>query len=91
MKLPNFSRLVFLSVFSRGVPVKPMNIAPGSSSFIASCMLPDCVRCASSTKTKMLPLAAKSFGMAAISSRMNASSATDWSRLAVGAAELVDE
>ena len=30
---------------------------------MASCILPDCVRCASSTKTKMLPLAAKSFGM----------------------------
>ena len=44
MKLPNFSMLVVLSVLSSGVPVKPMNIAPGRSSFIASCILPDCVR-----------------------------------------------
>ena len=28
MKLPNVSIVVALSLFSRGVPVKPMNIAP---------------------------------------------------------------
>ena len=62
MKLPNISMLVSLSALSSGVPVKPMNIASGSSFFMASCILPDCVRCASSTKTKRLPLAGKSFG-----------------------------
>ena len=55
------------------MPVKPMNIAPGSSFFMASCILPDCVRCASSTKTKRLPLGAKSFGTCSRSSRMNSS------------------
>ena len=29
MKLPNVSMLVALSALSSGVPVKPMNIAPG--------------------------------------------------------------
>src|ERR1039458_4383 len=34
--------LFCLSALSSGVPVKPMNTAPGKISFIASCSLPDC-------------------------------------------------
>ncbi|SIN33127.1 Uncharacterised protein [Mycobacteroides abscessus subsp. abscessus] len=71
MNEPKVSILVALSAFNSGVPVKPMNIASGNSSFMAVCMVPDCVRCASSTKTKMFPLAWKSLGMVAWSSSMN--------------------
>ena len=60
MNEPKVSMLVALSALSSGVPVKPMNIASGRSCFMAVCILPDCVRWASSTKTKMLPLALKS-------------------------------
>src|SRR5947209_6779203 len=62
MKLPNVSMLVSLSVLSSGVPVNPMNIAPGRSCFMAACIVPDCVRCALSTKTNKL-LLARSLGL----------------------------
>ena len=68
MKEPKVSMLVALSALSSGVPVKPMNMASGSSCFMARCILPDWVRWASSTKTKKLPLALKSFGIVALSS-----------------------
>ena len=51
--------LFCLSFFSSGVPVKPINVAFGRSSFMALCSLPDWVRWASSTKTKSSPLAWK--------------------------------
>ena len=56
--------------------MKPMNIASGSSCFIASCIFPDWVRWASSTKTKRLPLARKSAGSLACSSAMKSASAS---------------
>ena len=43
---------------------------------MASCILPDWVRWASSTKTKRLPLALKSFGILAFSSAMKSASAS---------------
>ena len=78
MNDPKVSTLVALSALSSGVPVKPMNMAPGSSCFMASCILPDWVRWASSTKTNRLPLAEKSFGMKALSSLMKSAVASSW-------------
>ena len=83
--------LVALSALSSGVPVKPMNMAPGSSCFMAVCILPDCVRCASSTKTKRLPLAVKSFGILALRSLMKSPSASSRRLVVVDAAELVNQ
>jgi len=73
MNEPKVSMLVALSAFSSGVPVKPMNIAPGNSAFMALCILPDCVRCASSTKTNRLPLGANPDGTRERSSAMKSS------------------
>jgi hypothetical protein len=38
---PKVSMLRRLSLFSKGVPVKPISMASGTSAFIASCSLPD--------------------------------------------------
>jgi hypothetical protein len=57
-------------VSASGVPVKPMKVAFGRMSLMASCRSPDCVRWHSSTKTKRSPLAAKSRGSARFSSAM---------------------
>ena len=91
MKLPKVSMLVSLSAFSSGVPVKPMNIAPGSSCFIASCILPDCVRWASSTKTKRLPLAAKSVGKLGVQLGDEVGLGLVATLVVLRAAELVDQ
>ena len=58
---------------------------------MASCILPDWVRCASSTKTKMLPLAAKSFGILACEFLDEVAFAPRRGCLVLGAAELVDQ
>ena len=78
MNGPNVSMLVALSALSSGVPVKPMNMAPGSSRFMAECISPDWVRWASSTKTNRLPLAEKSFGMKALNSLMKSAATSSW-------------
>ena len=59
-----------MSCLSSGVPVKPMNTAPGSSAFIVLCSLPLWVRWHSSTKMNNSPTA----GLGCFfSSSMNAS------------------
>jgi hypothetical protein len=65
---PKISMLFFLSALRSGVPVKPMNTAPGRIAFMASCRSPDWVRWHSSTNTKRLPLALKPLGSAFFSS-----------------------
>ncbi len=52
---PKVSRLVALSCFSSGVPVKPMKTAFGSMAFITRWSLPLWVRWHSSTKTNSSP------------------------------------
>ena len=54
--------LRLLSSLRSGVPVKPIRVASGSSSRIASWSFPDCVRWHSSTKTKTSPCARNSRG-----------------------------
>ena len=58
---------------------------------MASCILPDWVRWASSTKTNRLPLAVKSLGILAFSSAMKSASASSRALVVVGASELVDQ
>ena len=83
--------LVALSALSSGVPVKPMNIASGSSCLHRLVHLAALRAVASSTKTKRLPLAAKSVGSLAFSSVMKSLVGLVARRVVVGAAELVDQ
>ena len=70
---PKVSMLRCLSPFSSGVPVKPISIAPGSSSAIAAWSFPDWVRWHSSTKTNVSPAAWNRAGAWRRTSATNAS------------------